>query len=121
MSGLVEVLAAHRWSIIRHRCRCEFEGTYDEWPDHVAEAVAAAELAIVQLPKARHTKLDGWHVPVALATGGPGSKYAKIVVRATPWGFELQPQCVTGTPSPEDARVIAAAYLAAANVAEVKS
>lgn len=36
--SLAEVLAAHRWSIITHRCRCEDPATMGEWAQHVSDA-----------------------------------------------------------------------------------
>lgn len=68
--GLVEILKQHYWYTSRDGeagCNCSFSSmdmTRDEWLAHVAAVIAAAKLAIVELPEPDREK------PVS---GGSGS------------------------------------------------
>lgn len=107
MTTLQEVLAAHQWSFIKHGCRCDEPATYGEWAAHVTEAVRAAGLAVVELPKPEADD-DGqlWFGDLRVDTTGPGLPTIQRMFSEV---------------SPALARAIGADYLAAANAAEGSS
>lgn len=52
-----DVLAAHQWGHVDddgYGCTCPSDATFDEWPAHMLEELAAAGYAVVELPTVAH-------------------------------------------------------------------